>query len=76
MTETDTKDALDVLRVWIKRYGAHYGELKPRLKIQDGIVSDVYIKRGDETTHLRKDTRLDFIEKDTIIKNEKKSHFM
>ena len=51
-------DALDTLREWLKIEGLSYGSLKPTLKICDNVVTDVYISRGDETIHLRKDTVL------------------
>jgi len=46
------KDALDVLREWIKEKGPHFGTITPTINIKDGVVMDVRIKRGDETIFL------------------------
>ena len=57
------KDTLDVLRNWIKESGFSYGEIKPKLIIHNFIVSDIFINRGDETIHLRKENRVNNREK-------------
>jgi len=67
-------DALSTLREWIEQEGVSFGSLKPSLVIQDNVVTDVYIHRGDETIHLRKDTKL-FKRQREEIKNNLKSHF-
>ena len=51
-------DALDTLREWLKVEGPPYGSLKPTMTVRGNIVTDIYINRGDEVIHLRKDTML------------------
>ena len=46
------KDALDVLREWIRKNGPHFGAITPTINIKNGVVMDVRIKRGDETIFL------------------------
>jgi len=57
------EDTLDILRNWIKESGFSYGELKPKLVIHNSIVSDIFINRGDETIHLRKENQTNNREK-------------
>jgi len=54
----EPRDALDVLRNWIKINGSSFGSLKPKLTIENGIVVQVLVRRGDEEIQLRKDTVL------------------
>lgn len=49
-----SRDALDELRIWIKRQANPFSSLEPKLNIKDGIVVAVYVRRGDETIRLQK----------------------
>jgi len=54
MISEEPRDALDVLRNW----SSSFGSLKPKLTIENGIVVQVLVRRGDEEIQLRRDTVL------------------
>ena len=68
---TESRDALDILRSWVRLQDISFGSLKPKLTIENGVVVQALVRRGDEEIQLRKDTVL----KTNSYREEKKPHF-
>ncbi len=56
MTEnnTESRDVLDEVRIWIGQYGSPFSSLNLEIVIEDGVAMAARIKRGGETIRLQK----------------------
>ena len=71
---TESRDALDEVRIWIGKYGSPFSSLNLEIVIEDGIAKAARIKRGGETIRLQKGD----LSKPSVNTNNKKdenSHF-
>ena len=71
---TESRDALDEVRIWIGKYGSPFSSLNLEIVIEDGVAMAARIKRGGETIRLQKGD----LSKPSVNTNNKKdenSHF-